>query len=93
MCCKHCIDGFLSDNTGSSMCGVRGGHMHVKVLFSARHRSRFCGDGGEQREKNKFCPQGADVLEHRKTLNKVGKMHYMLYFDTYRKRGNRGLRD
>lgn len=61
--------------------------MHVKGLFSARHCSRFCGDTGEQRDKNKFCSQGADVLEHRKTLNKIGKMHCMLYVDIYRKRG------
>ena len=69
------------------MCGVRGGHMHVMGLFSARHRSRFCRDISEQRDKNKFCSQGADVLEHRKTLNKIDNMHCVLYVDTYRKRG------
>lgn len=32
------------------------------------------------KDKN-FCSYGADILEHRKTLNKINKIHYKLYVD------------
>lgn len=34
------------------------------------------------RVTNKIYSHGADILEHRKTLNKINKMHCILYVDT-----------
>lgn len=67
------------------MCEVRGGHMHVW----AYSEPGTVPDSAETKvsKETKINPQGADVLEHRKTLNKIDKMHCVLYVDTYRKRG------
>lgn len=81
MCCKHFIGQLVSNNTQVTACMELDEATFMLWTYSVPDTcSRSCGDRSEQRKK--FFSHGADILEHRKTLNKINKMSFLLHVDT-----------
>lgn len=83
MCCKHFIGQLVSNNTQvMPYMELDEDTFMLQVYTVPGAYSRFCGDRSEQRDKKKFFSHRADILEHRKTLNKINKMCFLLHVDT-----------